>query len=409
MCDKVITDHDERDRIQEALNSLSPQSDKSCKNADRMYLGTSNGLVEGYTDYEAVCRKEDLIALAERYSEVSQIEAVEQLADVKHISGGNTEKKVSGAIPVGARNSTLSQLAGKLLKRYGDEDGKALEAFRQHLSKCEEPLDHDEVNSIWRSGISFYRNFVKCSPEYVSPEDYSAKKAQESLKPNEYTDVDEARIFAIQYGDECRYSEATKWIVYDGKCWKESDLRAQGLMHRLTDRQLEDARKEIAVARAKKDAFIEAGDEEGKQEAEKEERFAESYRGFILDRRKSARISATLTEARPSLEIDVQELDADPFMLNTPDGTVDLRTGVIHPHNPGDYCTKMTAVSPSEDGMDEWMSFLDRITCGDKELQEYHQICSGMELVGKVFSENLIIAYGSGGNGKSTFYNAKYL
>ena len=55
------------------------------------------------------------------------------------------------------------------------------------------------------------------------------------------------------------------------------------------------------------------------------------------------------------------------------------------------------------------MSFLDRITCGDKELQEYHQICSGMELVGKVFSENLIIAYGSGGNGKSTFYNAKYL
>ena len=69
----------------------------------------------------------------------------------------------------------------------------------------------------------------------------------------------------------------------------------------------------------------------------------------------------------------------------------------------------MTAATPTAEGMEIWKDFLDRITCGDKSLQDYHQICSGMELVGKVFCENLIIAHGSGGNGKSTFYNAKFL
>ena len=67
----------------------------------------------------------------------------------------------------------------------------------------------------------------------------------------------------------------------------------------------------------------------------------------------------------------------------------------------------MTAVSPSLDGMNEWLAFLDRLTCGDRELQDYLQVCSGMEAVGSVYVEKLTVAYGRGGNGKSTFYNAK--
>ena len=45
------------------------------------------------------------------------------------------------------------------------------------------------------------------------------------------------------------------------------------------------------------------------------------------------------------------------------------------------------------------------ITCQDSELEEYLQLVAGMCAVGKVFCENLIIAYGSGKNGKSTFFN----
>lgn len=123
--------------------------------------------------------------------------------------------------------------------------------------------------------------------------------------------------------------------------------------------------------------------------------------------RKTSRIAATLTEAEPMAEIAVSELDKDGFLLNTPAGTVDLKTGKMRPHDPQDFITKMTAVSPSLDGMNEWLAFLDRLTCGDRELQDYLQVCSGMEAVGSVYVEKLTVAYGRGGNGKSTFYNAK--
>ena len=98
-------------------------------------------------------------------------------------------------------------------------------------------------------------------------------------------------------------------------------------------------------------------------------------------------------------------MDTDGFLLNTPAGTIDLKSQKIRPHNPKDYCTKITAVSPSDKGKDLFMDFLKKITCEDHELQEYLQLVVGMCAVGKVFCENLIIAYGTGKNGKSTFFN----
>lgn len=173
----------------------------------------------------------------------------------------------------------------------------------------------------------------------------------------------------------------------------------------MTDRQLDEARKMLKTARTHLDAVTETGDDDAA--AKDEEKAAKKFRAFVLDRRKTNRIAATLTEARPAVEINVAELDRDGFKLNTPAGTVDLRTGKLNPHDPQDYITKMTAVSPSSDGMEEWLAFLDRLTCGDRALQEYLQICSGMEAVGNVYSEKMTVAYGRGGNGKSTFYNAK--
>ncbi len=59
--------------------------------------------------------------------------------------------------------------------------------------------------------------------------------------------------------------------------------------------------------------------------------------------------------------------------------------------------------------MDEWLAFLERFTCSDKELEAYLQLESGMESIGEVFNENLVVQYGSGGNGKSTYNNAKFI
>lgn len=91
--------------------------------------------------------------------------------------------------------------------------------------------------------------------------------------------------------------------------------------------------------------------------------------------------------------------------MNTPAGIVDLRTGKQEIHNPLDYCTKITAISPDSKNTELFCEFLRTITCNDKALEDYLQLISGMCLFGKVYCENLIIAYGIGKNGKSTFFN----
>jgi P4 family phage/plasmid primase-like protien len=84
---------------------------------------------------------------------------------------------------------------------------------------------------------------------------------------------------------------------------------------------------------------------------------------------------------------------------------VDLRTGRLLPHNPADYCTKITALSPADEGKTLFSDFMNVITCANKELEKYLQVIAGMFAVGSVFCENLVIAYGGGRNGKSTFFN----
>jgi putative DNA primase/helicase len=397
VCDKEITDRAERDRIQDAIIAMSPQADTDCINADRIFFGTDKGLLDGYTDFEAVCSKESLLALAD-YSLLEQPVQTAQAAQDK--------KKQSGIIPDGERNSTLASAALSLLKKYGDNDGKAYEAFMQTAAKCVPPLDDREIASIWNSGVNGYRNKVLTKPGYIAPSKYAAQEFTRSLEPEDYTDVGQAQLFFALYGGGVRYSAATKWLVYNDQKWDESELKAHGLAQQLTDKQLAESRRRIKKARAELDKAVEAGDEERQEQAASAVRAAEAFRGYVLGRRKTSRIAATLTEAEPAAEVNVMELDRDEFLLNTPAGAVDLRTGKIRPNAPNDYCTKITAVAPSLDGMDEWLVFLDRLTCGDRDLREYHQIVAGMQAVGKVFVENLIIATGIGGNGKSSFYNA---
>ena len=100
-------------------------------------------------------------------------------------------------------------------------------------------------------------------------------------------------------------------------------------------------------------------------------------------------------------------LDGDEFLLNAPGGTYDLRkgVGVIKEHDAFDYITKQTAVDPSGEGADLWEDALDTFFCKDKTLIDYVQKIVGLSAIGKVYVEALIIAYGEGRNGKSTFWN----
>ncbi len=329
--------------------------------------------------------------------------------------------KSSGIIPVGDRNKTLSRFAGALLKRLGVND-YSRDAFLRRAECCEVPLSDGELKTIWNSAVKFYRTKIMTQPNYIGPDEFNDDFSKAgSLKPGDYSDIGEAKVFVKEYGNMTRFTTATDYLIYDGKVWNESKQRAVGVMEEFLDMQLADALLLCAVT---KQAVIDAGADEaavesgGKRDIKdfSEEQMklfmayldARAYYAFVMKRRDMKYVTATLQAVKPMLEISVDELDVDPYLLNTPAGTIDLREGIgsLRPHNPLDYITKITAVSPSDAGSDDWENQLDRTFLGNTETINYTQQSLGESIFGRVENEKLSIAYGGGRNGKSTIFNS---
>jgi putative DNA primase/helicase len=97
--------------------------------------------------------------------------------------------------------------------------------------------------------------------------------------------------------------------------------------------------------------------------------------------------------------------DQDPFLLNTPSGEVDLKTGEIRPNDPGSYCRKIAGCAPAEPGTPcpLWLDFLAVIFRRDPDLIAYVQRLCGYSLTGSIKEHALFFWHGRGGNGKSVF------
>jgi putative DNA primase/helicase len=108
----------------------------------------------------------------------------------------------------------------------------------------------------------------------------------------------------------------------------------------------------------------------------------------------------SLVRADPRLAATVEQWDADPWLLNTPDGVVDLRTGAKRAHRPADYMTKATTVGPRGD-RPLWEAFLAKIMGGDDALIAYLQRVLGYCLTGDTSEQALFFAHGVGQNGKT--------
>lgn len=318
-----------------------------------------------------------------------------------------------GQIPEGSRNKTMSHYAGRIIKRLGNTE-EAHKQFLKEAEKCSPPLDDPELAGIWASAVKFGAK-VAAQEGYIPPEQYNQDFL---LMPEDFSDVGQAIVLSREYMDRLRFSPATDYIVFNGSFWEESQPNAQGIAQELTARQLEEAETEIqrcmkemsengawamlAAMGAKK--AMAAFSEAQRHSFEKYER-AETYRKYAIKRRDTKYISAALKEARPMIQIEQRVLDADEFLLNLPSGTCDLRTGAVREHNAQDYITKQTAVDPSGDGMDVWEDALQTFFQGDADLIRYVQEIVGLAAIGKVYIEALVIAYGEGRNGKSTFWN----
>lgn len=323
------------------------------------------------------------------------------------------------SIPQGQRNSTMSHFAGRVVKRYGATE-KAHQIFMEEADKCDPPLPDEELASIWQSACRFAEK-VQSQEGYVSPEEYNDEFCRETLKPADYSDIGQAKVLAKEYGVELRYTAATDYIRFCGEYWIESKQQAVGAAEEFLDLQLADAKDDVRRA---KQALLDAGVAEdditaggkalekkisgGQTDAYLAYLSALAYQAFVMKRRDMKYVVSALQAAKPMLEISVSDLDRDGFLLNTPDGTYYLPDGLEgrRDHSPEDYITKITAAGPGDRGKDLWLDALDTIFCQDHALIDYVQQIVGMAAVGRVYLESLIIAYGEGRNGKSTFWNA---
>jgi len=114
-----------------------------------------------------------------------------------------------------------------------------------------------------------------------------------------------------------------------------------------------------------------------------------------------------LAQADRRIAATVDQWDADPWLLNTPAGIIDLRSGKIREHDPLAYLTKITEVAPDKKCPTPiWRAFLARIMSGNNDVIDYLQRVAGYSLTGSVQEHALFFFYGLGANGKTTFLNA---
>ncbi|KRN88715.1 phage/plasmid primase, P4 family [Ligilactobacillus ceti] len=321
--------------------------------------------------------------------------------------------EMTGSIQAGSRNSTMSHIAGKLIKRYGITD-TAKKEFLKQAEKCTPLLSDSELNKIWHSAIKFGNKVIN-QEGYIPPEQYNQEF---NLMPHDLTDVGQAVMLSKEYKDILRHSSSTDYLVYNGSFWEESSSKAQGLIQLLTERQLEEAEVEIKKCMdemTKNGAFEllaalgnkKALDQFSSVQRRSYDKYEKAlvYQKFALKRRDSRYIWAALKEVKPMIVIEPNELDCNDILLNTPTNTINLKTGISDEHKASDFITKQTSVDPSNDGMNLWLDSLNVFFESNQELIDYVQKIVGLAVIGKVYVEALIIAYGEGRNGKSTFWN----
>lgn len=283
---------------------------------------------------------------------------------------------LAGEAAPGSRNDALNAAAFELgRKRLPREEARTLCARAAHLCGLEDA----EAQATFESG------FAGGSAQPDSPEN----PGRESFTLDGFGN---ARRLVQQSGDSLRHCfETGVWLSWDGTRWVAD---AGG------------AAQEAAKAAIR---GIEQEGENAVGAAPDDRRSA--LRGEFtshLRRSSSARgVSDALELARsePGMSVRLDQLDTDAWLFNCSNGTIDLRTGQLRPHQRGDLITKRSPAAYlglSAAGCPGWVAFLDRVFAGDGELIAFVQRSVGYALTGLTDEQCMFFLYGDGSNGKST-------
>lgn len=200
------------------------------------------------------------------------------------------------------------------------------------------------------------------------------------------TDVANADRFADQHAGSVLYCRALGgWHVWDGRRW------AADRIGKVMERAKETARsiyREAAVepVKARSDALAQ-------------------WAKFSQDA-KRIRAMVDLAQSAEGIAASAEAFDVDPWLLNVLNGTLDLRTGALHPHDPCQLITMLAPVHFDSDARHPlWDQFLEQ-KVPDPDQRSFLARAAGYTLTGDTGEEVLFLGHGAGGAGMTTFAEA---
>jgi putative DNA primase/helicase len=259
-------------------------------------------------------------------------------------------------------------------KPWDDDKGRLFE-----LEKCPFNPGHERTASLMQfsnGGVDF-----RCLKESCAKHDWAALKAL--LEPTvPCTDVGNALRFARQHHETVRWCPLWKsGLVYDGKRWiKDTKGRVMQL--------------------AKKTARSIVDEAQGLDDDDRRKMLAWALASENVTRLKAM---VELAKSEDGIAVAPEDFDCDPWLLNVENGTLDLRTTALFPHDRTQLLTKLVPIAYDPAATcPSWLAFLAKIMADDQELIAFLQRAFGYSLTGSVRDRVLFLLHGAGANGKST-------
>jgi len=221
----------------------------------------------------------------------------------------------------------------------------------------------------------------------VEAETYIAQHSNGNSEFN-LTDLGNSERLVHEYTGQIHFViERGIWVVWDGKHWVDDGT---GLCMRKL------AQKVV------RNIYIEAANTEEKEKRDKLAAHAKASEA-------SARIEAMLKEARAmgNIPITVNRFDNNHLLLNVNNGTIDLKTGELKPHNSSDLITKLIKIDYNHDAASElWDKVVSDVFEGNQNIIDYYQRAKGYSITGLQTEIAFFFNYGTGANGKTTIEGA---
>jgi putative DNA primase/helicase len=291
---------------------------------------------------------------------------------------GNAPHKIPEIIRDGEKHKTCVSLAGTMRKR-GFNGGEIYAALSKLSERFETPVPPENLRMIADDVAGRY-----------APGEHSSDGRPESaaaLRFFPYTDAGNGERLAARFGRDVRYSHPQRmWLVYNGVRWEPDQTGEMFQRAKLLARLLYDEAAQLI-----------------------DENLRKACAGWARKCESADRLRAALFCAQSEAGIPVlpAELDTHADLLNFTNGTVDLRTGALRPHQRQDFITKMVHYPyRPEATCPTFLAFLKRITANHAGLVGYLQRAFGYSLTGHTIEKAVFLLHGRGDNGKSTLLTA---